>query len=335
MSRLAAAAWLLGFGSLVACGPSLHGAATSRPLDEDPVALLPSGADLVADLDVEQLRQWPPSRRFLQLLPEAARARLERVGFTLDDVDEVVVSVSQLGAKEASSTLVLKGELDLDKLRNGLGPPSEVTDNTYREAHLAEGPEGSMARVLPKLVVLASPAEVRRVIDLVRGEGESVRASASDRHLMAAFDRAPTAKSGRPAIRLAAVPSEPMREELKKLDLPGVDLDWLALSVAVGDGFDVGGVGGLKGPAEAESMANTARARVSEFSGRMAVRLLGLKQYIEPIVFKARDSEVHFAYRLSAPTVTQMLDRLESVSAARPQAPQAAPARAPEKQLDR
>jgi hypothetical protein len=67
----------------------------------------------------------------------------------------------------------------------------------------------------------------------------------------------------------------------------------------------------------------------------MAVRLLGLKQYIEPIVFKARDSEVHFAYRLSAPTVTQMLDRLESVSAARPQAPQAAPARAPEKQLDR
>ena len=46
------------------------------PIDEDLLALLPSGADAVVDVDMEQLRSWPPARRFLELLPREARARL-------------------------------------------------------------------------------------------------------------------------------------------------------------------------------------------------------------------------------------------------------------------
>jgi hypothetical protein len=317
------------------CGGQSHGTTVARPLDEDPIGLLPSGADLIADLDVVQLRQWPPARRFLELLPPAARERLDRLGFDpLGDLDQLVVAVAQLASKQSSSTVVLKGDLELDKLRNALGPVSEVADATYRDVSIAEGPDGALAKVMPRIFVLGSRADVRRVIDLSRGDGESVRASASDRALLAAFQRAPTAKSGRPAIMLATVLTDPLREELKRADLPGAELEWLAVSLAVGDGFDVGAVAGLKGPAEAESLVNAAHARVSEFSSRMAVKLLGLKPYLDPLVMKSRDSEAHLAYRLAAPTVARLLDKLESVNAARPTLAQPA-APQPKSELDR
>jgi len=307
--------WALALLLVAGCGPSMKGAdAPVRPPDEDPIALLPSGADLIADLDVEQLRRWPATRRLMRLLPPMQQERLSKLGFDpLADVDNLYATVSGLGSAKPTSVLVLKGELDLDKLRAALGPPSEVAAAEYREVAIAEGPDGAMARIAPKLVVLGSRADVRRVIDLSRGEGECVRVAAGDRLVARAFARAPTAKQGRPALMLGLVPPAALRDQLKREGLPGTEIEWLALSLAVGDGFDVGGMAGLAGPAEAESLAQSARAQLSEFAGRLAVRALGLKPFLDPIVLKTRENEVHYAYRLAAPTVEQMLSRLEAV----------------------
>jgi hypothetical protein len=250
----------------------------------------------------------------LKLLPPLAQERIDKLGFDpLRDVDNLYATVSGLGGARTSSVMVLKGDFDLEKLRAALGPPSEVAAAEYREVALAEGPDGALARISPRLVVLGSRAAVRRVIDLSRGEGESVRVAAGDRLVAHAFARAPTAKQGRPAIMLGLVPPVELRDRLKKEGLPGYEIEWLALSLAVGDGFDVGGMAGMQGPAEAESLASAAHAQLADFSSRMAVRALGLKPYLDPVVLKTRGNEVHYAYRLPARTVDEMLARLEEV----------------------
>jgi hypothetical protein len=303
---------LLGCGGAQTTGAN----APTRPIDEDPVALLPSGVDLLADVDVTQLRAWMPAKRLLALLPEDAQTRIHRLGFDpLADVDRVLVSVSGLGTREASSTMLLFGELDVDKLKTALGPPSEITRVEYRDTSIAEGPDASLARVSPRILVVGGRADVRRVLDLARGDGESVRTARSDRALAHAFNRCPTAKQGRPALMMGVVPPETLRAQLKKEQLPGHDIEWLAVSLAVGDGFDVGGVAGTGGPAEARSLVEVAHIRLADFTSRFVVRALGLKPFLDPIVVKARDDEadVHFAYRLPAPMVEKMLSRLEDV----------------------
>lgn len=334
--RLVAIAIGLPALALVGCGPTLHDAAQQTlPVGDDPLALLPSGADLVIDVDVLQLRTWPETPRFLQLLPPDAQARLGRLGFDpLADVDQLVLSVAQLGTPLAVSTLLVRGDLDLDKARAGLGPDGTVSDVDYRGTKISEGPEGALARVTPRLFVLGSRASVRRVIDLARGEGVSVRAN--DRELMAALARAPTAKDGRPAIRSALVPSEPLRAELRAQGLPGASIEWLALSLAVGDGFDVGAIAGYRGQAEARDALAEMRASLREFAGRKTITLLGLRPYLDPIVMVGRDSELHLAYRLAGTTVDHMLARLDAVTALAHRAPapdSATPSPAPEGRL--
>jgi hypothetical protein len=286
----------------------------TRPVEEDPLALLPGGADLILDIDVTQLKGWSPARRFLTLLPPATQERIAHLGFDpLDDVEQLWAAVTQLGTPEAHATLILKGALDPARVRAGLGAPGEVKDTDWHGTQLSEGPAGAFARLTPKLFVTGSATDVRRAIDLRAGDGDSVRTSSSDRLLRAAFVRAPTAKLGRPAVMAAVIPPPALREDLKKQQLPGSQFDWLAASLAVGDGFDVGAIASVKGPLEAQQLVGEANTRKAEFANSFTVRLLGLKPYIDPIQVKAKESEVHFGYWLAAPQVEALLSRLESM----------------------
>ena len=88
----------------------------------------------------------------------------------------------------------------------------------------------------------ARASDVRRVIDLARGEDESLRSSAADRALRDAFaPRARRPSSGRPAI-IAALRCRRRRcaRSCAPSSCPAADLEWLSVALAVGDGFDVG-----------------------------------------------------------------------------------------------
>jgi hypothetical protein len=307
-------------GALVAiaagCGAGQGGARGSytRPLGEDPLALMPSGAELVLDVDIEQLRRWPATDRLLKALPEDAQARLRRLGFDpLAELEALYVTVAQVGTPEASATFLLKGELDLAKVRGAAGPAGQITSVLYRDVALHEGPDGAVARLTPHLVIIGSRVDVRRAIDLVQQQGDSIRSA--DKSLMAAFARAPTAKVGRPALMLGVIPSEPLKERLRKENLPGAELLWVSMSLAVGDGFDIGGVAGLKGPVEASTLVASAKTTVQQFAAKTAVRLLGLRPFIDPLTLKAREATVYLGYRVTAPLVEQMLGKLESLHA--------------------
>jgi hypothetical protein len=300
--------------ALAACGTG-RTAERARPIGEDPLALLPSGTDALVDIDVAQLRDWAPARRLLDLLPPAARADLAALGFDpLDDVDTLYIALDRLGTPEQTSTLLLETQLPVDKLRRALGPSPTVTD--WRGVAIHEtapgGPDGdrALARITPKYVCMGSRANVRRVLDLARGEGTSLR---EDKRLMHAYGRAPTAKTGRAAIIAGVAFDDPLRERLRKEDLPLAEAEELSLAFAVGDGFDLGAIAFFRGPAEAGDALKEGKRRLDAAMRSTAVRLLQLRQLLEPIILVQREYKVHLAYRLAGKPLDRMLARLESL----------------------
>jgi hypothetical protein len=298
--------------AVAGCAATTPPPAEVRPVGEDPLALLPAGADLLVDVDVRQLRRWQPARRLLALLPEEARMRLSRLGADpLASVDGLLIAVAQAGSAQARATVIVEGdELDLEHARLALG--ADAADVDYHGVNVSERGDDALAPIGKRRAVLGSRADVRRVIDLLRGEGESVRA---DHTLCDAFARAPTAKSGRPAVMAALVPSPELRKRLRDDAWPGSTLEWAALSFAVGPGFDVGALVAMPDERAAERLADDARVGLEELRGRMLMKALGIAPYLQNIVVKTRASEVHFAYWLGAAPVDELLGRLESFQA--------------------
>jgi hypothetical protein len=291
--------------ALTACGGATI--PQTRPVGEDPIALLPSGADAIFDVDVEQLRDWPETRRVLGFLPEEQRTfHLS----AMEDVDALWAALYHVGSKEMTGTIVLRGRIDLEKIKTFFG--ATVQESDWHGVVVAEANGMAAAKLTGSLMAVGGPVEVRRAVDLSRGEGESVRAR--DKDLMSALSRAPTAKIGRPAVMAGTRPPDALRQEMRKADLPGSELIWIAVSLAVGDGFDIGVIAGAPSIKEAFDLAESGRNRVRDFASKGAVRALGLKPFLDPIILKARDLELHVAYRLPGYRVAQMFDRLESLS---------------------
>jgi hypothetical protein len=112
-------------------------------------------------------------------------------------------------------------------------------------------------------------------------------------------------------MRLAAVVTDDLLGELKRAELPADGWRWIAASLAVGDGFDVGAIVGLAGPAEARDLVAAAKRSLGELAARPIVRLLGLRQLLDPVVLVARAAEVHLAYRVAEERLDGVLARIE------------------------
>jgi hypothetical protein len=235
----------------------------------------------------------------------------------------VALSVSHLGPAAVETTVVMRGRFATDRLRDLVdgsattvaAAATAVNEVDYHGATILESSTAAVACVTPTVIALGSRAAVRRVLDVAHQEDEGVRNAAGDRRLLAALARAPTAKLGRPAIMAALLPSESVRERLRAESWQvAAELEWVAFSFAVGDGFDVGIVAGARGAEEASRLADAAKARAAALRQQPTVRLLGLVPFIEPFIAVAKNDEVHVAYRLAERRVDDLVTRLEQMS---------------------
>lgn len=288
--------------------------ATDRPIGEDLPALLPGGADAIVDVDVTQLDSWPTARRLLALMPADGRARLQQLGDDpLAQISALAVAIFKVATPEAESVTVVRGTLDWDKLKATVAGGA---DADYHGAALVDGTSEAMARITPTVFAFGTRAGVRRVCDVANKDDDGFRTAALDKRLRDALGRAPTAKLGRPAIMAAMIPTQPLRERLRQERWDSAaDLDWVGVSFAVGDGFDVGVVAGAHGPIEASTLQKTMKQRAAELKTQATVRLLGLSPYVEPFIVVAKENEVHVAYRLGESRVNQLVTRLEQMQA--------------------
>jgi prephenate dehydrogenase len=315
--------------ALAGCGGPQHlQVDTMRPVGEDMLALLPSGADLVVDVDLEQLRAWPAARRVLELLPEHDREKWLAFGFDpASGADSLALALAGVGGEAPQATTVVRGDLDEDKARERLIPPVAVVD--YHGVRVTEGPTGAFAKIAPRLHAFGAPVDVRRVIDLSRQGGESVRGQNA---LMDAYVRAPTARVGRPAVIAALVPNDRVREQLRQGGLPVADARWFAFSLAIGDGFDAVMINGLGTEAEAAALAKTTKQSLAQMRERPVVRILGLRPLVDGIAVRARESELRLAARIAGREMDRLLDRFETMDAKarRPLPPPVTPESRPE-----
>ncbi len=299
---------LLGLSTALACGGSMPPSAVPRPVGEDLLALVPSGAELVVDLDLLQVRSWDETERLLQLLPPAAKARLDRLGPQwLGDLDALALA-SWRGTSGAATVLVLRGDLDDTKLPGLL--EAEAVRSTLDGHTMYEASGEAVIRLAPRLVAVGSPVEVRRVLEVSRAESQGLRDARGDAALRDALQHAPSAKIGRPALLGAAIGGPLLNERLASAGFARSAPQWAAFAIALGDGVDAVVVLGLSTPAEATSLRTELDRSLRDLRTRPVVRLLHLEAAFD-WVSVARDRQLRVAYRLPGEKLAAVLAQLD------------------------
>ena len=280
-----------------------------RPFGEDLVAIVPTGAELVIDVDVQQLRSWDAMSRVLGLLPPAAQARLAKLGEHWENEIDALVLASWRGERGTDSVLILRGDLDDDHLAAFLdGTPKR---STMAGKTLFETPTESVLRLAPRVIVVASPVDVRRVADVVKGDLPDVRVASADKLLRAALERAPTAKSGRPAVIGAAIGGPLLAERMRGAGLPEHPPRWATFALAVGDGLDAVLGLGLATSDDATGLRDNLEKTLQDLRYRPVIRMLHLEDLFN-LALKVKDKELRIAYRVSSTQLDAFLSRMDA-----------------------
>lgn len=342
--------WLLLFGLVTALGSGLgcsrgnikNSLDRLSRSDADLVALLPRGLDAVLDVDVSGpsgLRQLASLDEILGFLPSGAMASLEQLcDHPTLQLEAVAVGISGLGSPTPEVAIIVRGDLIKERIfaavqrRSGqaasveyhgvpvieAAPSPTDSDPTATARMPAFDPAHSAAAAMltPKTVVFGSRLSTRQVVDIFRGEEEGAR---SQTDLMAALARAPRARTGRPAMLVAALMPPPMRDQLRNLSLPELadNADFFSAALAVGDGLDLGVVVGYRSLAAANDAVRSLQQRTGELRRRPALVFIGLANFLEPLQLVAapknarrNQPELHVAYRLPGEELAQLLTRV-------------------------
>lgn len=294
--------------TLCACGGVNPAVREARPLGEDLVALVPSGAELVVDVDVVQLRNWDATDRVLALLPPSAQARLEKLGkHWLNDIDAAAFAAWR-GERGSETLLIIRGDVDDVHLAALLDAPATRRELGGRA--LVEAGGEAVLRLGPRLIVWSSPVEVRRVAEVVRGDLEGVRDARADGPLRDALAKAPSAKRGRPAVIGAGLGGPFLNARLEAAGVSGRTPAWLAFALAVGDGVDAVLVLGQHSVDDANGLRDELDRGLRDLKQRPLVRLFHLEGAFD-LVFAVRDRELRIAYRLPGFRLEAFLQRME------------------------
>ncbi len=326
-----AAAWMIGLLCFaLGCSRTSVKADLARNSrsDDDLVALLPRGLDAVLDVDIGELRRLPSTADLLALLPEAATKRLSEFDENpLQNLDALAIGLLGMGTGEVEVVAILRAKKTEGPTPNGPGQGMErifaslrrqstASEMEYHGLPLIEVRSQATALLSERTAVYGNRQTVRQVIDIFRNDAEGARRQSD---LMQALEMAPRAAQGRPAIMLALLLTSPLRQRLFQIGLGelGTDATMLAVSLAVGDGIDIGVVGAYRELSAAKESARQLLAQAQSLRQRPVLRFLGMDRFVQPLVAvpvpagKTRPSpELHLAYRLPGSELIELLSRL-------------------------
>jgi hypothetical protein len=294
--------------ALGACGGGLPASAVPRPIGEDLVALLPTGCELVVDVDLLQLRNWDEMERVLGLLPPTGRARLDRLGpHWMNELDGLALGMWRSDSR-TQSVLVLRGDLDDTKMAALLD--SDATPGQLEGRAMWKSAEGVALRIGKRLIVVGAEVEARRVEEIVRGDAQGLRDTRADRAIREALAKAPSARSGRPAVIGGIIGGPLLNDRYEAAGFSGRGPGAAAFAVAVGDGIDAVLVLSLGSPAEASSLRADFERSLRELRARPIIRILGLQNAFD-VATVVREQDLRVAYRVPGDRLAGFLDRLD------------------------
>lgn len=297
----------------VSCGGALPASLVPRPFGEDLIAIVPTGAEVIVDVDLSQLRVWEPMDKILALLPPAAQARLQRLGdHWMNEIDGLVVA-SWRGDRGAETILVMRGDLDDAKLAALIEPGADGAPPPKGQLYgrlLYETDKESVLRLAPRVSVTGTPVDIRRVADCVRGDLPSVRDAPADKLMRQAIAAAPTAKVGRPAVIGGAVGGPLLQDRLKAAGVVERAPQWAALAVAAGDGIDAVLVLGMATASDATGLRDQLDHSLRDLKTRPVVRILKLEELFD-VAMRVNDKVLRLAYRVSGAQLSTFLLRMD------------------------
>jgi hypothetical protein len=291
------------------CGGAQRPAEAPAAIDDDLLALLPSGAEAVLDLDVAQLRGWPGLARLREDLPEAW-TQLGRFGIDpLADLDAMAVGFTGLGGEAASAVVVGRGRIDAARLEAALASEGPVERAEYHGSFVSDGAGRALALVTPRAAAFGSKGDVRRVVDVALGNDEGVRKA--DRAIVGALRRAPGAKRGRPAVLAALLVGDGLRAKLQEAGIAGELVESITLAAAVGDGVDIGVVASAHDAKEGQELSKRVQERLEDLRRQPSLRVLGIAPYVDDVKMGIQNEEVHLGFRLGPKRFDDLVARLE------------------------
>lgn len=332
-------------GSAAASAPPPSGSVEA--LASGPLGFVPSGMEMVAEIDVDQIARWPLSARFQWLkaaLPERHAGWLAALASgELPGVELAALGIGLAAPQGGEVVAVFQGALssatERELLMHWAGGAYSGRDE-YHGATLVERAGRVYAQLGQAAAVFGARSDVRRAVDVLHqdedGLVQAVRVRGkvpggdrgttpetalgntlgTDRLLVKALMRAPTAKAGRLALRGALLLGPALVERLTAVGVQAELLEstiWVTVAVALGDGADLGVVAGTRNERAAQDLMERSKVALAVLKAQPAVQRLGLSPYIDAVRMGRKGGEVHFALRLEARRLARLMERLEAL----------------------
>ncbi len=309
VSRLLLAVMLLACAHPAKPGAGQGGAKAAR--DDDPISLLPSGAEALLYVDVARLKQAPLLVRAEKMAPKELERLRTVFGFDpIADVESAAIGLYQLG-DHGEALFVVRGRFDVEKVLAAFaasGPGSSVRGE-HRGVPLVDRGAESMGFPTARVLVYGSRAAFRRAVDRAFGIGPSVE---EDRELETLWRSAAGAGPG--VVRLVLVTTERLRDRSREELGDASEVRTLSGRLDLEDGIDLSLIADVQDAGLATRVDGEAQRRLRDLARQPAIALFGLAQFLDGITVLSQGARVLGSLRLNQERLDALLGRLEQIA---------------------
>lgn len=267
--------------------------------------ILPAGKNVLIGVDWKELQDSPLSSKFKENVPEQFKP-------VIKEIDQVTVAFTAqgMGKGPEDAVAVVSGSFDPDKLiammkEQAKTEGDELVESDYQGAKLYSSAKEQdvAATFIEKNLIIGKKTAVQQVIDLSRGNGESVE---KDQNLMGLLNAVDTKRM---LWAVAIVPEGAMGANSEQPGNPlgalaGVKALDLALDVSKDLTLDVGIIAGT--PEDAKQMETMVNSYKTLFGASLAQQDPSLGKVLNNLNIAVDDKRVALNLKLDEATVTEI-----------------------------
>lgn len=290
-------------------GGDAGGARTAR--DDDPISLLPAGAEALVYVDMARLRQAPLVARAEKMAPKELERLRTVFGFDpVSDVESAAIGLYQLGDR-GEALFVVRGRFDVEKVLTAFSTsgPGASARSEHRGVPLVDRGGESMGFPTPRVLVYGSRAAFRRAVDRAFGIGPSVE---EDRELETLWRSAAGAGPG--VVRVVLVTTERLRDKSREDLGDAAEVRTLSGRLDLEDGIDLSVIADVQDAGLATRVDGEAQRRLKDLGRQPAIAMFGLGQYLDGITVLSQGARVLGSLRLNQERLDALLARLEQIA---------------------
>jgi hypothetical protein len=257
-------------------------------------SLLPSGADMLGELDLSVLRAWPAGAKILSSAAPRFRELAAAFGFDLGtDVDQVLLWWSH-GAERRDHVIFAKGRFDRARILQGAWAQGGHVD-VYRGVEILSFRDRAAALLRPGVFVLGRADAVRSVIDVQVGVAQPL---IGDEPVFR-VRREGAESTPHTALRISAAFAQPEGER---------HVTALALRAEADGGLEIAGI--VNQETADQAITNEQWARDGIEQARPHFALVGLTPLLDALIVASQGTRVSVSFRLGKTQCEDMADRL-------------------------